>query len=364
MNWLSICIVAVLLALGNSASVENKKIGNDEDRKWMKGGKCRFKWRPERLSGECPGLQPHSAFEEIKHIQVVNNSVICKSLCCNLEDKCTTWQYEISEKKCMLGGAVVTVNETAPAGMTVLGKCNPAVVAWSGRRVETRKSNNTCTWGARLPNQCTGLGHERLSKNGTRMSSRHCELACCESKQCDLWQESPKHGCYFGLKSTAKCDEGFKRKVYDGGRKCIPGLCGGMENIILNRTIPTAPVHLRTNKDANSMLLNDKQSNTLVGSAMSAFKSTFGNVGAMAEINQEKRDAMTRTRVPRPGANTGAGAAPAAAASGDAKPAPFGGHKGGEAAAERQKQFDLANPGVTKNRPMKGKPKAAPAASA
>ncbi len=67
------------------------------------------------------------------------------------------------------------------------------------------------------------------------MDTQQCEQACCDSANCGMWQESPGRGCYFtaDVKSVGCDDKAVAR--YEGGRKCVTGFCGGMEDLILGK---------------------------------------------------------------------------------------------------------------------------------
>ena len=76
-----------------------------EEDNWLKPNpnKCRHIWRPDKLQGRCFGLKNYNEFDEIKHIKSVENSEQCRALCCNLDSKCVSWQFQKSNKECKLG---------------------------------------------------------------------------------------------------------------------------------------------------------------------------------------------------------------------------------------------------------------------
>ena len=61
---------------------------------------------PEKLPGRCFGLKKHSEFSELSSIKVIKSSDECRSVCCNLESKCVSWQYQQATKECKLGGVM------------------------------------------------------------------------------------------------------------------------------------------------------------------------------------------------------------------------------------------------------------------
>lgn len=205
--------------------------GNSEPTDWLKAGKCKGIWRPEKLPGMCTGMSLHDTFEEIKHIAEVNNSSACRALCCNIGDKCITWQYEVYSKECRFGAAMRLGNEAAG----VPGWCEPfAPVKWNGRRVSSRNADGTVTFSdVELNTQCFGLGDERKAPGGGHMTTEQCKDACAADKECGIWQEFPGRGCFYHIQSN-HCDR-KKISKYEGGRKCIPNYCGGMEADILGK---------------------------------------------------------------------------------------------------------------------------------
>ncbi len=207
----------------------NKEIYSDNS-EWLKSGKCRGKWRPEKMPGKCTGMNQHIEFEELKHLREINNATACRALCCNLGEKCITWQYEIYSKECRFGPVMRLGNEAAG----VPGWCEPfAPVKWNGRRIVNRNDDGTIRWSdVDLNTQCFGLGDERKASNGGHMSTEECKAACAADKECEIWQEFPGRGCFYNRNKGIFCDE-KKIARYEGGRKCIPKYCGGMEEQIL-----------------------------------------------------------------------------------------------------------------------------------
>src|SRR5687768_16034439 len=102
---------------------------------YLKKGKCKGIWRADKLSGRCFGLELHSTYEELKHIKSVNTSIVCRTLCCNLGDKCVSWQYEKVSKSCKLGKPVRLGMEHADTPYW----CEPfAPSKWSGKKLISR----------------------------------------------------------------------------------------------------------------------------------------------------------------------------------------------------------------------------------
>jgi hypothetical protein len=195
--------------------------------KILRPGYCKGLWRPENLPGKCFGLRPHGDYDEAKHIPVVHSSKECRALCCNLGDKCISWQYHAATKVCRFGMIV-------RLGLEATGTsdwCDPSPPAqWNGNRLVSRVGGQ-CIWGETIPTQCFGFGPERL-KNDKPLNTEQCAAACCEDKDCGMWQEIPGRGCYFSRKEGIFCAASIE-EPYEGGRKCVPGYCGGLEEQIL-----------------------------------------------------------------------------------------------------------------------------------
>ena len=100
----------------------------------------------------------------------------------------------------------------------------------------TKKQNNVCFWGSEVPYQCFGLGVERLHLNQRIESAELCETACCYSNKvnCEVYQYQPGRGCFFGESKNVWCGNKLE-EVPEGGRKCLPGFCGGEELRILEK---------------------------------------------------------------------------------------------------------------------------------
>lgn len=193
---------------------------------WLVPGNCRGLWRPDNLVGRCFGLGPYSKFEELAGVKVAT-SQDCRSVCCNLGEKCVSWQFT-SKKECKIGGVV-------RLGFEATGTpdwCDPnPPVSWNGKRLVERKANGQCVWQDKVQtDQCFGLGDQRLNATRGALNTGACAKACCADSECEIWQEHPSRGCFFGR--TTQCP---KSETFEGQRKCIPKFCGGMENEILTK---------------------------------------------------------------------------------------------------------------------------------
>lgn len=200
-------------------------------------GKCKGLWRPDSLPGKCFGVNPTKEFDDLKEIKITNYKD-CRSLCCNLKERCVTWQYQNSTETCFIQKEAVRLGfEGADTPLY----CDPFPPnAWNGNRLKERKDGK-CEWGDALPNQCFAFGPERItggkykldqSSTEGRLNAEQCRDACCADNECDSWQEMPGRGCYFG---KSDCKKGNVDGGYEGGRKCIPKFCGGMEDTILKK---------------------------------------------------------------------------------------------------------------------------------
>eukprot|EP01041_Mallomonas_annulata_P007244 gene7245-14780_t len=203
----------------------------DVESKPRKHPTCKGLWRPEKLVGRCFGLSVSNTYPEHKD-RIVESSDECRKMCCHMGEKCVSWQYQSSTKECKLGGIIRLGTE----GADTHEWCEPLPPArWNGKRLSKRDSNDKCEWGEDLPNQCFGLGPERVSKNGSKLSTQECADACCsfieDGKKCQIWQEIPGRGCFYSSADGIFCEE--YKGGFEGGRKCIQGVCGGLEDTIL-----------------------------------------------------------------------------------------------------------------------------------
>ena len=188
----------------------------------FKSGKCIGKWRPEKLPGRCTGMNP--GLLPSLNLPPVENATACRAICCNLGDKCITWQFEITTRECRFGLVMRLGDEAAG----VPGWCDPIPpVKWNGRKVVGHNpETGEKIWGnENLDSQCFGLGAERLSSAGKRRNTQECEQACKDDPKCEIWQEFPGRGCYFFSLQGIFCEK-KKNPIYVGGRKCLAGSCG------------------------------------------------------------------------------------------------------------------------------------------
>jgi hypothetical protein len=96
-----------------------------------------------------------------------------------------------------------------------------------------RKPDGTCSWGPTLTTQCFGLGPEHLSPTKEKLNTEQCREACCNDKTCEVFQEMPGRGCYYNAGASVWCSKAETEFI--GGRKCIPGFCGGKEKEFLGK---------------------------------------------------------------------------------------------------------------------------------
>ena len=156
--------------------------------------RCSHQWREEKVQGKCYGLKNSREFVELRTIQVVPSPTFCKALCCELGERCTTWQYLIknyppprpNERECYLGGAVKfgEINVEYKSG----AYCETSPVQkWRGRQLKDRTVNNetkrvrstfgrefNCEWGEDLSSPCDGLGQVYLKHLFVLSLSRVC----------------------------------------------------------------------------------------------------------------------------------------------------------------------------------------------
>ena len=207
---------------------------NNTDVHWLMPGKCKKLWREAKLIGKCFGLRPYAKLAPELESIVVQSPMDCRAICCNLGDKCTTWQYYYSPKDPKNGECRLT-NKIVRLGFEKTGTpdwCDPYPPSkWNGKRLKSRNEDGTCEWGDDLPMQCFGLGDEKKSQNKQSLSAFECAQACCSNKNCEMWQEAPGRGCFYA-KNIGRC--AGKPGVYDGGRKCLPNFCDGRDNELLD----------------------------------------------------------------------------------------------------------------------------------
>lgn len=208
---------------------------NSDGSQLFETGKCNGLWRPEPLPGKCFGLNPVP-----KEYGIVTNARDCRALCCNLGDKCVSWQFQSSSSTCRVGGVIrLGLEKTGTPDW-----CDPLPPSkWNGNRLISKQSDGTCTWGDSLANQCFGLGDEKKSPSGSRYDTDSCRTACCSAASvgqvgvtagCTMWQESEGRGCFFSETESRQCPASIGER-YVGGRKCVPKFCGGMEELLLGK---------------------------------------------------------------------------------------------------------------------------------
>lgn len=225
--WLTI----VLCCIGIYASDESQDISE-----WIKPGKCKGQWRKDKLIGRCFGFFPYAEYKDgiVKDVSVTT-SADCRALCCNLGDKCISWQFfsnsqDSTIKECKITDKIVRL------GFEKTGTpdwCDPhPPIKWNGNRLKQRGADGVCEWGEPVPLQCFGLGDEhKETATNLPLDTKACAQACCADKECEVWQESPGRGCYFHSSEGVRCLN--NPGIYDGARKCVPGFCDGKENEML-----------------------------------------------------------------------------------------------------------------------------------
>ena len=181
---------------------------------------CTNKWTKDVLVGRCFGLTIHSKFNELANIEVVESAEECKSLCCELGEKCMTWQYWNDNKRCNLGPKVRVGAEADSLVDGSMSWCEAeAPVVWRGRRIQSRDGPK-CEWGDSLPTQCHGLGAEKRGEDGNRLARNVCERACCFTAGCTMWQQHPERGCFVGGGENVICES--YTGTFIGGMKKHP----------------------------------------------------------------------------------------------------------------------------------------------
>ena len=203
-------------SMGGQANIDKTNSANKQK---SKKTDCKNQWTSVSLVGRCFGLSIHSKYSELGNIEVVESPEECKALCCELGDKCVTWQYWNDNKRCNLGPAVLL---GAEADATVDGsshwcEVDPPVV-WRGRRIQSRDGPH-CEWGDSLPTQCHGLGAERRGDDGNRLARAVCERACCHTAGCTMWQQHPERGCFVGTGENVICES--YTGTFSGGMKKV-----------------------------------------------------------------------------------------------------------------------------------------------
>lgn len=223
---LTIIWILSVMRCANSGETNEKK---SKTHPLLAKGKCKGLWRPDHLVGRCFGLSPSTGkrYRELLEGVDIKSSSDCRAVCCNLGEKCVSWQYLAATNECKLGGVVrLGFEKTGTPDW-----CDPQPPeVWNGKRLFSRGIDGQCIWSEKNQStQCFGLGDQRRSPIGESLSTAECAKACCEDTSCDIWQETPNRGCYFGR--TTQCPK--SQGPWEGQRKCLPKYCGGQENEIL-----------------------------------------------------------------------------------------------------------------------------------
>jgi hypothetical protein len=183
---------------------------------WSKPGNCKGMWRPEKLPGRCSGMNPNLA--KLPGLPEIHNASACRAVCCNLGERCISWQFEVVSKECRFGPEMRLGNEISG----VPGWCDPnPPVSWNGKRVKSRDMMilGKVEWKDDvLDSQCFGLGAEKIGSNQQRLNTEQCQQACANDRTCEIWQEHPLRGCYYFSNEGVFCIQ-KKNPVYIGGRK-------------------------------------------------------------------------------------------------------------------------------------------------
>jgi hypothetical protein len=95
--------------------------------------KCAAEWDTVTIVGRCFGLKTHTEYPEFKHVPLVSDAQQCRALCCQLGNKCISWQYWTDIKLCKLGGAVRIGHEHAKTDLWC--DSEPPIV-WSGEKIK------------------------------------------------------------------------------------------------------------------------------------------------------------------------------------------------------------------------------------
>lgn len=243
--FISIVFLILYLNIIIKCNVVNDEIIEEEDERFLLStedlllpGKCQKAWRKDKLVGKCFGFTPYKDYHKglVKHLNV-ENSEQCRALCCNLKEKCISWQFVTSiskqTKTCKLTDKIVRL------GLEATGTpdwCDPNPPGkWNGNKLISRTitsdGKKECTWGEELPAQCFGLGNEK-KHNTEQLNTLDCAEQCCNDDNCKIWQEMPNRGCYYNNDKEVWCDK--DTATYMGGRKCVKGFCDGRENELLN----------------------------------------------------------------------------------------------------------------------------------
>lgn len=161
------------------------------------------KWRPDKLVGTCFGL--HRVTTD-KINKLIHSAATCKEYCCNMGEKCITWQYK-SNKGCFVGGNVRLGLEHANTPHW----CEPTLpIPWQGQRILNRTKHNDqnkCIWGKHMPYQCFGLGPHKTGVTSPEDCAQHCcDHPKSDGRDCELWQFRQDKGCFTGISNNCDSD--------------------------------------------------------------------------------------------------------------------------------------------------------------
>ena len=179
------------------------------------------KYLPDLLVGRCWGLtainEKHFSWGSVTKRPIVS-AVECEALCCEMGERCITYQWLNEKKMCHIGKHVRLGKEGGSVGEW----CEPLPPAqWNGRKrilpvppgtttntgMTERKREKKCEWGEPLPRQCWHLGPERMNTTNGRLGPRACAANCCANKHCIAWQQLPgeNHFDHTLLQSLTLC---------------------------------------------------------------------------------------------------------------------------------------------------------------
>jgi hypothetical protein len=188
----------------------------------------RCNWRPEPLQGSC------DVTKSTDESRVHTSAQACENACCET-NSCISFQFRAKDG-CLWGGDTRLGGEKdGPTSW-----CEPRLPAmWHGQWVKSKGKGDSvpgsCTNEGWHPNeltgQCFGLGSRKAISNNTPEA---CRDACCENKDCYVWQWRSDAGCFFNndvfncQEATPQDFEPFfgKRKV-QGGRNYSPHAYSG-----------------------------------------------------------------------------------------------------------------------------------------
>ena len=193
---------------------------------------CATQWTDEDLIGRCWGLTTSINVPDITSPAgelAALSAKGCQKLCCDLGQKCITWQYWGASMICKIGKIVRVGHEHGdsprwcepqPPQTWVGGKRNLVTSPLLTDSNPDWKAPLKCDWGGNESGQCFGMGPERLNSTKGRLSANECATECCGNPHCRLWQHLTDRGCFYNndrLREAPHCDQ--YKGVYTGGRK-------------------------------------------------------------------------------------------------------------------------------------------------